>query len=406
MVRFFLSYYRKDDPQPPPGSDSLVKRFFDDLAEEVAAGVGQERDDVGFLDSSVGIGTDWRRRLSEELSTCHVFVPLYSPRYFGRENCGKEWWIFSERLREQRLPDGLVIPVVWISPAGGYRFPEFATRLQLDETGLPTRYRQEGLRPIAVDPTDKDYRATVLLIARRIAEMHTKHALEPSAVTDFATAVNAFETRPGDGAPPGRTTPTATVYFVLTSPTSAELTGVRSDGDGRYGEHPDEWKPFHPEHAYPLIGEAMAVAHEQKLLARSERAGDKALVDLIKQAEQEYAAVILLVDVWSGRVDRLTRTLRHFDDYNSYNAAVIMPINPSDVETGDVRSELEGEIEKLLYKCTSRVVPESPADFTDALDRTLYEVRRRIHRRFRKRGDAPGSRYVGPPLLDGPGRTA
>ncbi|MGH3937625.1 MAG: TIR domain-containing protein, partial [Pseudonocardiaceae bacterium] len=102
------------------------------------------------MDIKVPTGSRWPDRLSEALGTCRVFLALYSPRYFGSEYCGKEWSIFSERVREYEIQQNgaaeLIIPVLWEPTPHG--IPAVARQLQYDEDHFPDIYRQIGLRRI------------------------------------------------------------------------------------------------------------------------------------------------------------------------------------------------------------------------------------------------------------------
>ena len=62
-------------------------------------------------------GDGWPEKLSENLASCRVFVPLFSPRYFTSEMCGREWYAFNERiLRARAVGAGSVpaiVPALW-----------------------------------------------------------------------------------------------------------------------------------------------------------------------------------------------------------------------------------------------------------------------------------------------------
>ncbi|NEE46574.1 TIR domain-containing protein, partial [Streptomyces sp. SID8455] len=57
---------------------------------------------AGFMDREIRSGEGWSERLGETLATCRVFVPLFSPRYFASEMCGKEWHAFEQRAIHHR----------------------------------------------------------------------------------------------------------------------------------------------------------------------------------------------------------------------------------------------------------------------------------------------------------------
>src|SRR6266446_9592517 len=89
---FFLSYARCD-------LNANVKRFFQELSEEVAQLFEGERVDpdgpVAFFDrEGVELGDNWDEKLRDAVHFSRVIVPLYTPRYFERPYCGKEFAVF------------------------------------------------------------------------------------------------------------------------------------------------------------------------------------------------------------------------------------------------------------------------------------------------------------------------
>ena len=106
---FFLSYAHTPKNHPKDKDPNVwVERFYRDLCAHVMqltslpAGVP-----AGFLDQQMQPGEGWQERLSQALASCRVFVPLYSPRYFHSEQCGKEWYAFSQRAAYQQAADEL-----------------------------------------------------------------------------------------------------------------------------------------------------------------------------------------------------------------------------------------------------------------------------------------------------------
>src|SRR5262245_35136754 len=111
MPYFFFSYACANAEGK---ADAYVSKFFNDLVFEI----GQKAQppvvgEIGFRDwDTIVTGENWQQKLSNALSTCKVFVPLYSPMYFTREACGKEWCAFTERLAEhaKKSADPLELP--------------------------------------------------------------------------------------------------------------------------------------------------------------------------------------------------------------------------------------------------------------------------------------------------------
>jgi TIR domain len=96
MPFFLLSYahaIRGNDPDAED-QDIWVSKLFRDLCNHIGVIEGLPPSTVGFMDRELRSGNEWPWRLSRNLATCKVFVPLYSRRYFQSPHCGKEWTAF------------------------------------------------------------------------------------------------------------------------------------------------------------------------------------------------------------------------------------------------------------------------------------------------------------------------
>ena len=128
---FFLSYARLD-------RDPYLKRFYEDLREAVRRLAGLEGEDIGFFDAEgIEPGAQWPETLVEALQASRVFVSVYSPTYFLKEYCGKEWQVFHSRVDAYRNaspagaePPHSILPVLWVlrhtsqnTPFSRYRCP-------------------------------------------------------------------------------------------------------------------------------------------------------------------------------------------------------------------------------------------------------------------------------------------
>lgn len=80
-----------------------VERLFQDLCGHVMAMTNLPAGSpAGFMDREIRSGEGWSERLGNVLANCRVFVPLFSPRYFASEMCGKEWYAFEQRAIHHR----------------------------------------------------------------------------------------------------------------------------------------------------------------------------------------------------------------------------------------------------------------------------------------------------------------
>jgi|RhiMetdeSRZDD1v2_1073273.scaffolds.fasta_scaffold86363_2 TIR domain-containing protein len=102
--RFFLSYAREDNTDMRKDQrgvlNPFVQLFYEDLCREIRSKVGLLKgEEVGFFDDAkIEPGEDWPEKLASALQQSHVFIGLYSPTYFKKEYCGKEWAVFTARV--------------------------------------------------------------------------------------------------------------------------------------------------------------------------------------------------------------------------------------------------------------------------------------------------------------------
>ncbi|KUL25421.1 TIR-like protein FxsC [Actinoplanes awajinensis] len=159
--------------------DPWVKRFFDDLSDGVRARTGA--DETGFYDGLLEPGADRRARLTDEIGRARVFVPLYSPQYFGNSWAAAELDSFRSRLRGLGRAEAArhVVPVVWTP------LPPWENRREFDEAfavvGKSVEYTENGLRALCMLSVYRDaYRDLVAAFTDRIAGVARDSVLEPS----------------------------------------------------------------------------------------------------------------------------------------------------------------------------------------------------------------------------------
>ncbi|MGW4757579.1 TIR-like protein FxsC [Streptomyces chartreusis] len=163
---FFLSYARQDSP------DEFVKRFYDDLVQELQRTSVDPTAQPPFRDvEGLGLGADWARALGDAVGHCRAFVALYSPAYLNSEYCGKEWTAFRERLERYRQETDInvpaLVPVMW-TPVEG-ELPDEVANLQYNEPGMGDEYLTRGLLHILkTDPMGPAYRSVVEKVALRV----------------------------------------------------------------------------------------------------------------------------------------------------------------------------------------------------------------------------------------------
>ncbi|MGW6916094.1 TIR-like protein FxsC [Kitasatospora sp. NPDC054939] len=233
---FYLSYAHT--PRTGEGSVHWERRLFLDLCEEilqlttVPAGAP-----VGVMDDSPELGERWRER-ARELATCRVFVPLFSPRYFGSELCGKEWQAFARRpvypssVGAERT--SAIVPVLWAPPAR-LRLPPVASALQLSHVGFGPDYGTEGMNALMrLSYYRPSYEVALHRLARRIVEVAESTVVPVGRSLDLADLPSAF--------PAPR--PHNELRILVLSCRRAELPSGRDPR--HYGERRTDWNPFGP----------------------------------------------------------------------------------------------------------------------------------------------------------------
>lgn len=173
---FYLSYSR-DEYSPE------LQQFFQDLCTELRLRIGLPRDEqIGFLDTEgIAVGEPWRDTVLNALQSSRTLVPLYTPRYFAREICGKEVEFFIERVRCMERTRGFetgassaqytyIYPIVW-TPPNHHSIPQFLQQIQIYDPRFPDAYREYGLRRLAVMKKYADeYREVLFSLAVSISE--------------------------------------------------------------------------------------------------------------------------------------------------------------------------------------------------------------------------------------------
>ncbi|MER6161502.1 TIR-like protein FxsC [Streptomyces sp. NPDC001868] len=284
---FFLSYAHtpKRGIQGDVDPDMWVWRLFRDLCDHIlqmtAEPVGSP---VGFIDRTTTVGEGWRERLAEALATCRVFVPLYSPRYFKSDMCGREWYAFSQRMALQTARSfgevAPIVPALWV-PVHPAQLPFTAAALQFNHSGFGADYAAEGFYGlIKLNYLRNEYERAVYQLAKRIVQVAEETTLAPGRRPSFDTLPSAF----------GASGEEQTLRIVIVS-SQGEGAG---DGDDRGGDKsgvPD-WNPY--EHARPLAELAAYLARNLDYRATVLSFDDVSPEDLLTGGSSSGPAVLLV----------------------------------------------------------------------------------------------------------------
>jgi FxsC-like protein len=383
---FFLSYTGL-------GDDPYFKRFYRELAETVALKVGAASDkDVGFLDNeSIQVGAEWPADLVRALQTSQIFVPVYTPRFFTSEYCGKEWAVFRQRQTDHletarteatvrgETPPGrapVILPVLWVSQKDLPKpLPEVVADLQFDHAAFGKVYSEEGLRLLFRLDRHRDARVEFVdRFADALIQAGRTHRLPPLPATPtLKTVDSAFQARPAEELPklPASAGGPSYVQFVFVAGRREELQPLRASLDF-YGDSGNEWKPYHPEVQEAVGLTAMNVAFTERLQYEVVPL-DPTLIQRLRQAEAANKVVMIVVDTWTLRLDRYRSFMQQYDAGQFLNCVVLIPWNNRDDETVSSRGALERAVGEAF---TRRVVAKDPNYFVDTIDspQTLVQV--------------------------------
>jgi FxsC-like protein len=407
LAHFFLSYARGDD-------DEYVQKFFTDVSRELRRR-GVQDEPAGFLDTNMDVGTEWESELQEALCSCRVFIAIYSPRYFSREHCGKEWQVFNERMRRYEEQTGdrpqTLLPILWVPPA--QELPEEARRIQYLAGELGPAYAENGLfRILKVKKFEDEYDLFLAKLVDRMIERARQFPLPRAPRVSMAEVPNAFAwnaPKPQVSTPPP--TPAEApvrgsrqVHFMFAVSRQEDLPEHRRRRQF-YGDYPADWRPYLPDYAEPL-----------SLLAQTSTATRKFTSDLLSvdenlfvrldEARQHNQIVVLLIDPWAGESRRFQELLSRYDNANEPTSGVLVPMSRTDDETLQQRPLLTETLRGLFARNVVRNdsmfrlgIGDAEA-FETALSEILIEAQNRVFSFGEVRKRPPGD--VQRPILSGP----
>jgi FxsC-like protein len=323
-----------------------VAKFYNELCKYIlnfcALPAGRR---VGFIDHDLRPGNVWPWTLSRALATCHVFVPLYSQRFFASAECGKEWWAFSVRMAHQAArearPIEAIVPVIW-TPVDPSLLPEAARMIHFNHRDLGHLYATEGLFTLSQLDSDAGYntayRRAVLGLARRIVDVAQRLEVAPWQPRDYATLENAFRT--AHTSDPGE----RRLRITVIAPSRDDLPNGR--GGSSYGRSPLDWNPFRPDSRRPLAEHASDLARSlgYQAVVCDLNGRDATVSDCDPPGEPE----ILLVDPWATLHPECRRALARFNSADQPWVQLMIPLNVKDEETANARQMLRDSVEELF----------------------------------------------------------
>ena len=331
-------YYGQGNAREP---DYWVIKFYKDLSrniEELAAippGGG-----VGVLDRDLWVEDDWLEGLPEALASCRVLVPLYTPRYFQSDVCGKEWYAFASRSVGQSTEATqapAIVPVMWTPMLPGSLHQ--AARTVPIEYGNVDSYTQRGLYGIMKRARYRsDYDEVVRGVAQRILDTAKRFPAGPWPAVNFGDLQNPF-------APAGALeSGAARLLITVVAPQWDDVPAGRDRQ--YYGPAAWDWTPYRPASEQPI-------AQYTANFARS--MGCRPYVnDLKERAEapigdgQAAHPELLIIDPWAVVGADCRRLLARLNLADKPWIQVAIPWNAADDQSAAAESELRIALDSAL----------------------------------------------------------
>lgn len=320
-----------------------VERLFQDLCGHVMAMTDLPAGTpAGFMDREIRSGEGWSERLGAVLATCRVFVPLFSPRYFASEMCGKEWYAFEQRAIHHRArsnqPAEAIVPALWV-PVPPSQLPGSAERIQFNHRDFGERYVSDGLYGlIKLRLFAQEYERAVYELAKRIVTVADTVRIDTGRPVDYRLAPSAFGSRSsGAGAP-------KPMRITIAAPSRHDLPPGRDSA--YYGDNPQDWNPYHPAAARPL-----AYVTEELVRSLNYQAVIGSFDEDFGQSEGKRAPTtpeILILDRWALQDEDRRRRLAAFDAENSPWVTLVVPWNRDDPQSAAEEAELTAILERTL----------------------------------------------------------
>jgi FxsC-like protein len=406
---FFLSYARvaplRGDRSDP---DYWVKRFFHELAAEIRALDGNLRH--GFIADHVPPGTNPETLTARNLASCRIFVPLYSDDYFDDEQCGREWAVFEQRrqLRRARTGDDgdSIVPVLW-TRQGREDWPPVTHHARPHPLLSSDLYQRLGLFEL-IRLHERAYREVVRLLAKEILRRAHSEAPPVAAEDALSWAAPAFPV-------PGR----STRQLFITVVAGVRRTIPTERNPEYYGERPEDWRPYHPESAEPLVLRAARIArtlgYRPEVTVLTSASPETKMNSLQKTLDAQFhqppAASILLADPWLFRGYQERHNLETVDRRRKEWVRLMVPWSGTDRETAEHRTILEGHVRNAvpwMMQGWRRTCPQglldlaTPEEFDEALPAVIDRARTHFLNNSRPLRDSTLSAYSSRPRLAPP----
>ena len=323
---FFFSYaHTPPDPNERYEPDQWIVRLYRTLCQNVAELTGSDPSTCGFMDSEIPAGRIWSSELERALANCRVFVPLYSPRYFSSEQCGKEWAAFSQRQLYYAAGTGntaqAIVPALWV-PVSPPQLPQVAASIASIPGVEDTSYRADGFYGIMKRRgLQNSFNRAVSELARTIVTTAAQIDIPSASSIDYASLASVFTS--------SRDTRNDGYRFRLTV-VSQDLAHLPSGRNSNYyGRTALDWNPYQPEVVVPIAEYSGQLTKLQGLEPDVGILDEHA--DELLSGDGTNRPGIMLVNPWAT-INGRSAELRLLDRLNRPWNTVLVPWSHQDLE--------------------------------------------------------------------------
>jgi len=320
--------------------DDWVIRFYRDLCRNVEELAPRAPARVGVLDRDLWVEDDWLAGLPDALASCRVLVPLYSPRYFQSQACGREWYGFASRpaIQDDQAPyPPSIVPVMW-APMTLDSVPEAARTVPILYYGLDSyaRYGLDGIMKLA--RYRAEYGKVVRGVAERIIALAERSPIGRWPIADYESLPNPFTPQPAPK--PG----SARLLITVVAPHRADVPAGRSEQ--YYGTMPWDWTPYRPASEQPIAeytaNFARSLGYQPYVSGLHEREDDLCVDGLVAHPE------LLIIDPWAVTRTACQHLLARLNLADKPWVQIVIPWNRADQETAEAESRLRLVLDSAL----------------------------------------------------------
>ena len=392
----FLSYAAEN------AKDTQFLGFCKELSQVIAPGTPWSYDDdrISFRDrKNLRLGEKWEPELRDALEVSSVMLCITSEAYYRKAFCGKEFYIFQQRLKkyeeEKGSPPPVILPVIWAP----HKIPPLMNAYVWKQDDMPEEYEERGLRELRWLNRSL-YKKALAAIARKVVEVWQtrEKAVEKQsgAASEFEQIPNAFGGAEWIDAVDGK--------GWIHGPTVANVVygaGTKlAVASPKYGDYPREWKPFLPPDPQTVGDLTRSAIHAQSLRYR-EIPVDDDLDKELKLAQGRKNLIVMVADA-ASLDDESNAKLSVYDGLQPEGTALLMPWQDT-AENSWKNEMLQKNIDQVFpVKSRTPACYRAPLLSVDqmrnTLDITLVEIRdslTKLETRAKPVGDA------GPAMVSG-----